>query len=53
MSDTLKVYNQNEEADETSYAAGRSLIIASPCSCGGLQLTRCLLEIQYSREEAT
>jgi len=38
--------NQDEEADEIFYKQPRSLTIAGPCSHGGLQLTRCLLEIQ-------
>lgn len=29
----------------------RCLRTTSPCSHGGVQLTRCLLEVQYSREE--
>jgi len=43
--------NQDEELDSVLQEAGRSLTIASPCSRGGLQLPRCLLEIQHSREE--
>ena len=45
--------NQDEEADEIFYKQPRSLTIAGPCSHGGLQLTRCLLEIKYSRQETS
>lgn len=44
-------WQPNWSASTPMHTAGRSLTIASLRSCGGLQLTRCLLEIQQSREE--
>lgn len=39
--------NKDKESDETFYKQLGQVTIAIPCYCGGLQLSRCLLEIQY------